>query len=177
MSRPSKPIELAKVKGHRTNSEIEIRTQAEKALATEETFREWEETKNSIVAHKLFTRLSGLFAKIKKNDALLETTINRYCLLHSDVKTLEVRKDKVMKLIEKTEDYEDIDITDKVKTLTNLYKILNGTDTKIMQKHTMMLAIEKENIMTIASQLRSIPKKVVEDAEVDPMESFLRVVK
>lgn len=175
MSRPCKPVEL--VKSHRSNKEKQARSESEKALATEETFKEWEETKNSIVAHKLFVRLSGLFAKIKKNDALLETTINRYCLLHSDVKVLEVRKDKVMNLIQQTEDDDDIDITDKVKTLTNLYKILNGTDTKIMQKHTMMLAIEKENIMTIASQLRSIPKKVVEDVETDPMESFLRIVK
>jgi hypothetical protein len=37
----------------------------------------------------------------------------------------------------------------------------------------MLLDIEKENIMTIASALRSIPKKVEKPGEDDPMANLL----
>ena len=37
----------------------------------------------------------------------------------------------------------------------------------------MLLDIEKENIMTIAAQLRSIPKKEVKKGEEDPMAAFV----
>jgi hypothetical protein len=41
-----------------------------------------------------------------------------------------------------------------------MQKNIVGLDKQIMSKRNMMLAIEKENLMTIASALRSIPKKV-----------------
>ena len=136
MPQVAKPISVIKAEGNKrrlSKKAMEQRENTEKSLATEEAFKEWEDTKNNIVSHKLFLRLSKLFAKIDKNDALLETTINRYCLLHADVKTLEERKNKVMGLISEAEDDSDMDMTDKVKSLTSLYKILNSTDTKVMQ--------------------------------------------
>jgi hypothetical protein len=51
-------------------------------------------------------------------------------------------------------------------TASQYYKLLHGMqanvvglDKQIMAKRKMMLDIEKENIMTIASALRSVPKK------------------
>ena len=38
----------------------------------------------------------------------------------------------------------------------------------------MMLDIEKENIMTIASSMRAIPKRPDEEKDIDPMEKLLR---
>jgi hypothetical protein len=47
-------------------------------------------------------------------------------------------------------------------------------DKKLMEKRRAMLDLEKENIMTIASALRSIPKKPPEEKEIDPIEAMLR---
>jgi hypothetical protein len=38
----------------------------------------------------------------------------------------------------------------------------------------MLLSIEKENVMTVASQLRSIPKKPQEEEDDSGMSEFLR---
>ena len=50
---------------------------------------------------------------------------------------------------------------------------MNAIDKQIQSKRKMLLDIEKENVMTIASALRSIPKK--EDKETDkPLLKVLR---
>ena len=176
MPRPSKPIAMAKLKGHRTNSEIKSREKAEKALATEESFNEWDKIKNTPIAHNEFVRLKRLFCKIKKDDALLEGILNRYCLMLAECDEHEKLKEK---LNEKMEELckQDIDFVTKLTLEMKIQEKIMKCDTKIMQKRNMMLAIEKENIMTIASQLRSIPKKEVEEEESDPMAGFLKIVK
>jgi hypothetical protein len=50
---------------------------------------------------------------------------------------------------------------------------LMACDRKIMDKRKMMLSIEKENLLTIASALRAIPKKPKDETEEDPMAALL----
>ena len=54
-------------------------------------------------------------------------------------------------------------------TLAKMESNLLALDKRIQDKRKMLLDIEKENIMTVAAQLRSIPKKVEDDDEADPM--------
>lgn len=157
--RPSKPLAL--VTGHRTKAEREIRAETEKSLLSGISLREWPEIKKDPIAHKEFLRLRKVLKSINKDDALHEAVINRYCLLHSECNQLEGLKDKCtyeLNEVSKALERKEIDF---LVYLDNKEKIQNrflSLDKKIMDKRKMMLAIEKENIMTIQSALRSIPK-------------------
>lgn len=54
---------------------------------------------------------------------------------------------------------EYLELKDFAKEISNLYKMAVAIDKQIQSKRKMLLDIEKENIMTIAAALRSIPKK------------------
>ena len=58
---------------------------------------------------------------------------------------------------------------DYFKTLAQMESAVISLDKQVMAKRKMLLDIEKENIMTIAAQLRSIPKKIEDEEETDPM--------
>jgi len=170
--RSSKPIHL--VKGHRTKKEIEIRKKAEQSLLSGSSFKEWPDVKNNPVAHKEFVRLRKVFKAIGKDDALHENTINRFCMLHAECKQFELYKDKLTKDIGELENKSfDMDFVQYISCKAELYKQLMACDKKIMDKRKMMLDIEKENIMTIASALRSIPKKEEKKNE-SKMAAFLK---
>ena len=55
--------------------------------------------------------------------------------------------------------------------LIDLQKNMVNMDKQVQSKRIMLLNIEKENVMTIASALRSIPKKVDEE-ESDPLKGL-----
>jgi hypothetical protein len=67
----------------------------------------------------------------------------------------------------------EIEFLTFVNNKNNLLGAIFACDKKIMDKRKILLDIEKENIMTIASALRSIPKKPEEKEAEDPMESLL----
>lgn len=173
--RPPKPIEL--VKGHRTKAEKEVRRKAEEALLTGTSLKEWPDVKANPVAHKEFKRLKKLLKAINKDDALHEGVINRYCLLLAECKEFEGMKAKMLdELKELTQAYREskIDFAEYLQEKGNIQDRIFACDKKIMEKRKMMLDIEKENIMTIASALRSIPKKPKDEAEDDPMAALLK---
>jgi DNA-directed RNA polymerase subunit N (RpoN/RPB10) len=151
MGRPSKPLAL--VRGHRTNAEKKVREQAEKSLLSGDSFREIPEVKGDPVAHKQFQRLKKIYKAIGKDDALHETTLNRYCLLHSECKRLE----GILSRVDMLNDVDTYLIYDK----------------QLMTKRKMMFDIERESLMTLASALRSIPKKPDENKGKSAMASFL----
>jgi len=158
--RPSKPIHL--VQGHRTKSEISIRQKAESELLTGYTLKESPEVKNNPVAHKEFQRIKRLLKSIHKDDDLSGNIINTHCMLHAEVGEFEQMKTQLCEEIEELEsNYKDSKIDflvyseQKSKQLNNIF----ACDKKIMEKRKMILDISKENIMTIQSALRSVPKK------------------
>ena len=171
--RPTKPLAL--VKGHRTKAEKKVRETAEKKLLTGVALKEWPDVKKDPVAHKEYKRIKKVLKAIDKDDALHEGVINRYCLLHSECKKYDDLKEQcnadLQDLWEARQkgELEFIDYLDKKEKLQSRYLAL---DKKIMEKRKMMLDIEKENIMTIQSALRSIPKKP-EDKKNSPMAAFL----
>ena len=185
MPRPSKSVNS--LRGHRTKLEIEIRKQAENNLKTGEKMREFKEVKSDKVAHKEFLRVQKLMSSNDKDDDLYSAVINRYCMLHSECRAFEKLKSSYDKLIDElvadkekvVKDYAPPEDTSERMSLTAYYN-LKGTFTKaitslddaILRKRKMMFDIEKENLMTVASGLRSIPKTPAEDKK-SPLEDIL----
>lgn len=172
--RPTKPLAL--VKGHRTNAEKEIREKAERNLITGLTLKEWPDVKADPIAHKEFLRVKKVFKTIDKDDDLHEGVINRYCLLHSECQRFEqLKRDCNNELKELYEAYQDgkIDFLTYLDKKDSIHKRFLTLDKKIMDKRKMMLDIEKENIMTIQSALRSIPKNPDASKGKSAMASFL----
>lgn len=172
--RPTKPLSL--VKGHRTKAEKKVRAKAENNLITGFSLKEWSDVKADEIAHKEFLRLKKILKTIDKDDGLHEGVINRYCLLHSECKKFEDLKKScngdALELYVSRQNGE----MDLLTYLNQRDKIQNRfltLDKKIMEKRKMMLDIEKENIMTIQSALRSIPKKEQPKQE-SAMAAFLK---
>ena len=173
MPTPSKPYMMLKneKKSHRTKAELSQRKKAEKALSTGVKLKERDEVKNDPAAHKEFLRLNKLLKNIEKNDAIYEPIINRYCLIQSECSNFEEKRESVFKMMNKLqEQYEEMDpesrgtyLIDFANSIAKLSGTMINLDKQIQTKRKMLLDIEKENIMTIAAALRSIPKKVDEN--------------
>lgn len=170
MSR-AKPIAL--VKGHRTKKEIEHRKKEEKLLVTGIALKEWPEVKNSPVAHKEFTRIKKLLSAINKDDGLCESVLNRYCLVHAECIGCQELKVKLYLKIENLAN-EDMTATQKAKMENSILDKIFQLDKILMAKRKMLLDIEKENLLTINSSMRAVPKKPVEEEDEDPMAIYLR---
>jgi len=172
--RPSKPIQL--VKGHRTNAEKQIREEAENQLLTGLSLQESEEVKNNKIAHKEFLRLHKLLKAIGKDDDLSGHVINQHCLLVAECKDLENTRRMFEDNLEKFEDrlgHEDIGFADEMKIRMGMQKQILDVDKALMAKRKMLLDIAKENILTIASALRSVPKKPQEEKEESGLAALL----
>ncbi len=188
MPTPTKPFKVLTTenKSHRTKAELKMREEGEKALSTEIELKERKEVKQNKVAHKEFKRIEKLLKNIGKNDAIYEAVINRYCLLQAECFDLEEKKEEFYKLIfdlkaEMTSvtdkmNYDEDIATYKLEYAKSIEKIMSSMlaiDKQITSKRKMLLDIEKENVMTIASALRSIPKKEDKASE-NPLLKVLR---
>lgn len=189
MPTPNKPAVVIKAEGrsHRTKAELELRERGEAALATGEPMKARKEVKSNKRANSEFKRVSKLLEGIGKNDALIEGVINRYCQLTAEVLEFEEKREEFSNgITELQKAYEDDalahpDIDDRVipaleyfRTLATMESALLSLDKRIQDKRKMLLDIEKENIMTVAAQLRSIPKKVEDEEEYDPMAKLFK---
>lgn len=182
MPTPPKPFTVLvnEKKSHRTNAELKQREQGEKALATGTALKERPEVKSNPVAHEEFKRLNKLLKGIEKNDAIYEPVINRYCMLQAECFDLEDKREKIYKqaqrLEEKLNEFEDEiafdDLRGVINDIAKIYGTMVALDKQVQTKRKMLLDIEKENIMTIAAALRSIPKKV--DDSKNPLLEALR---
>ena len=184
MPTPTKPTSVIKMekRSHRTKAELKQREAAESALATGLPLKVRAEVKNNKAAFKEFKRVSMLLETIGKNDALLEHVINRYCQITAEILDFEVKRAEFSHGIAQLQAAHDDDVEahpnidervlsdmEYFNTLAKMESNLLALDKRIQDKRKMLLDIEKENIMTIAAQLRSIPKKVEDEDEDDPM--------
>ena len=188
MPTPTKPFKVltTEKKSHRTKAELKKREEGEKALSTEIELKERKEVKQNKVAHKEFKRIENLLKNIDKNDAIYEAVINRYCLLQAECFDLEERREEFYKLIFELKaemktttdkmDYEEDIATYKLeysKAISKMMSSMLAIDKQIASKRKMLLDIEKENVMTIASALRCIPKKEGKESD-NPLLKVLR---
>lgn len=167
MARPSKPVSVIESEGksHRTKAELKARAEAENSVLSGEPLSERQEVKKNKIAHKEFLRISKLMASIEKSDALYSSGINTYCMLYAEIRELQGDLSEISLLAEETkETFRSIeDITpDQLITFTRQINKLLSQKTALMsaidRKRNMMLAIDKENVMTISAALRTIPK-------------------
>lgn len=191
MPTPTKPFKVltSEKKSHRTKAELKMREEGEKSLSTDIELKERKEVRHNKVAHKEFKRVQKILKNIDKNDAIYEAVINRYCLLQAECFDLEERREECYNLISKLreeekeliaelKDRENIDELidyklEYAKSLAKMMSSMSTIDKQIQAKRKMLLDIEKENVMTIASALRCVPKK--EDKETDnPLLKVLR---
>ena len=166
MPTPPKPVNVLKLekKSHRTKKELVERERAELSLLTGTTLKETKEVRVNELAHREFIRVRKLLRTIEKDDDLYGAIINRYCLLHAECIEFKEKREKVYEQMKDLEDSKStFEANDDLKTyysmLITMQKNLLALDSQVQSKRKMLLDIEKENIMTIAASLRSIPKK------------------
>lgn len=166
MPTPPKPVNVIKMEGksHRTKRELKERERAEAQLLTGKILRETEEVRANPVAHKEFQRLKKLLKNIEKDDDLYGAVINRYCILQAECLDFENKRELMQSNMEKLEEQYDRYVADDsvmeyFRTVTQMQKNLISLDKQVQAKRKMLMDIEKENVMTIASSLRSVPKK------------------
>lgn len=173
MPTPSKPYTVlqGEKRSHRTKAELNQRKQAEDALSSKTKIRKRKEIRENEIANKEFNRIMKLLDGIDKDDALYEPVINRYCMLQAECMEIEERRTAFYTIIKEFEakvkeiskEDKQVFIAELVEIASNMNKLaghMNACDKLLLQKRKMLLDIEKENIMTIASALRSVPKKV-----------------
>ena len=100
---------------------------------------------------------------IGKNDALYSSGLNTYCLLYSEISEMEREKQALSVLVKRLSDKveelaEAEEIIEATKAVTKLISQKITLGSAIDKKRSMMLAIDKENVMTVSAALRSIPK-------------------
>lgn len=165
MPTPPKPAKIIELEGksHRTKKEIRARKEAEASLLTGERLKESKEVKENPKAHKEFLRIKKLLESIEKNDDLYGRVINRYCLLLAECTEFEEKREKMKERAEELEEHAlDMEYEDYCRLQIDLSKQLIAFDKQVQAKRKMLFDIEKENIMTIAASLRSVPKKAEE---------------
>ena len=146
-------------KSHRTKKELRTREAAEESLLTGKKLKEAKDVKENKKAHAEFLRVEKLLTGIEKADDLYGSIINRYCLILAECSDFEDKREKVYKLINELEEKSgEIEFAEYIKLQINLSKQLISYDKQVQAKRKMLMDIEKENVMTIASALRSIPK-------------------
>ena len=177
MARPAKPVAVLQAEGksHRTKAELEKRKKEEAAFATGTPLKEKLETKKNMVAHKEFQRITKLLTEIGKCDALYENIINRYCMIYAECRSYEEMRESLMTDYSHLANMYDeglLEFLVYVEKKNGITGSINAIDRQLQTKRKMLMDIEKENIMTVASVLRNIPK--TEDPEEDPLLMVLR---
>ncbi len=166
MPTPPKPADVIRMEGksHRTKKELAGRARAERELLTGKALAETREVKENELAHKEYLRIKKLLKSIGKDDDLYGAVINRYCLLQAECQEFQAKREQVYGQIQKLEesygDFKDKnDLVAYFMLQRDMQKSLLALDRQVQAKRKMLFDLEKENIMTIAAALRSIPKK------------------
>ena len=178
MSRPPKPVAVLKSenKSHRTKAELAVREAAEKANLTGVRLQEEPQTRADKEAHKHWLRITKRLRAIDHDDDLYGPTINRYCRLLSEENSFLQMRDilvaDIISLEEQKGTYiENDDIATYFKQLIQLQNNMMALDRQVQTKRKMLLDIEKESVLTVASSLRSIPK--TPEKTTDPLAAAL----
>lgn len=187
MPTPPKPYAVLtnEKRSHRTKAELEQRKKAEESLVSGVKMKEAPEVRSNEEAHKQYKRVKKLLDAIEKGDDLYGATINRYCMITAEIKQLETDRSHYADMIREMQEdlHEQKDklenpveyielLADVGRSMVKITASINAIDKMIQQKRKMLLDIEKESVMTIASSLRSIPK--TEEKASNPLLEALR---
>lgn len=182
MPTPPKPVAVLEAEGrsHRTKEELAQRRQGEKSLLTGQKMRESPAVKGSPAAHQEFRRLRKLLDKIGRDDALYQGVINRYCLLAAECQEFMEKRERFFEAEQRMEErfhsgQSQMEEGQFYRLQAQLRSQVIACDRQVQAKRKMMLDIEKENIMTVLSSLRAVPKQLAdEEDEDDPLLELMR---
>lgn len=165
---PAKAIPASMLKdagGHRTKAEIAMRKKAEEGLLTGQKLREDASVKRNPLAHEAFLKTRRLLSAIGKDDALYSAQINRYAMLTAECSDFEEKREYFWKQLQEFQEQkrtliknEEITYAESVKMEQHYQNNILAMDRQVQQKRKMLFDLEKENCMSVASSLRSIPK-------------------
>ena len=154
----SKPLSL--VQGHRTNAEKNARASGEKALTTTEKMRMPKSIKDDKAAAAHWRRLYKILGTVGMDEAFYENVLGRYCLLlaeHDELSAERRRRQTDVDALRGRQD--EMDAEEYFELLKTLLGMVDAVDRTITKKRDQLLAIEKENLLTVQGKLRAIPKK------------------
>jgi hypothetical protein len=144
-------------KSHRTKAEMKARKEAEEGGFTGAGMSMTDEVKANPRAAKEFRRVKKLFGMIERDDAIYAAVINRYCLLLAEAADLAEAR-RVLAEQWRTTDTEDLDLLQQLTLTEKFTGMIASLDRQLKAKRDQLLAIEKENAMTIMGALRTVPK-------------------
>ncbi len=164
-------------KSHRTKAELAAREKGEKALMSGEVMREDARTKADQSAHRHFARVKKLMAAIGHADAVHEQVMNRYCMLIAECERME--EDLKAFAAQRGElrakySAEEIDYLEYIDRDQKAAAMKLKTEAELDRKRQMLLAIEKENLMTVQSALRAVPKTQEDIDKLDAMDELFK---
>ena len=166
---------LALIKGHRTKEEKEFRKKGEAALKSDIKIQMSPAVKKNDRAKKHFKRLVKIFASIQMEDAFYENVLNRYCMLlaehDADLEERERLQNEMQTLMERKCEMEYKEYLDAYRGLMN---IIICTDKAIAKRRDQLFQIEKDNLLTVQSKLRAVPKNPDKGDATSPMEAYMR---
>lgn len=161
MARPSKPVDVIEAEGksHRTKKEKAYRKQQEEATLTGRKMQEPAEVKADRIAHLTFLRTRRLLQAIDKDDELYLAATIRYCQNTSRLNEAEHSISVLREALDKIRNNSgDMDMETYYSMLIKLENSITAKEKLAQSIRNELAAYEKENCMTIAASLRSIPK-------------------
>ena len=157
MPTPRKPVKM--MSKHLDKETKQLREEAEESLLSGECWREYPEVKNNATAHRFFKRVTELYSRIEKNDALTEPIINRYCMIQAECYDFEHKREVFSDNLDALIANDEMEDETKFSLEAKMQQSILNIDKQLMAKRNMLLNIEKETLMTLKAQLSSIPKK------------------
>lgn len=176
------PIPAAMLKdaaGHRSKAEIALRKKAEEGLLTGQKLKEEPSVKKNPLAHASYLKTKKLLSAIGKDDALYSAQVNRYAMLTAECADFEAKREYFWQQLQDFQEHkkdlikdDEISYAESVKIEQHYQNNILAMDRQVQQKRKMLFDLEKENCMSVASSLRSIPK--VPDKSSNPLLEALK---
>lgn len=156
----SRPKPLSLVQGHRTKAETEARAANEKALTTDEKMRMPQSVRVNKEAAAHWRRLCKVLGSVGMDEAFYENVLGRYCVLLAEHDQLIAERAQRQAAVDEIRQRKDeMEFADYVQGLQSVAGMVDATDRAISKKRDQLLAIERENLLTVQGKLRAIPKK------------------
>ena len=154
-----------RIGGHRTKAEIAMRKKAEEGLLTGEKIKEDTAVRKNPTAHKAFLKTRKLLSAIGKDDALYSAQVNRYAMITAECEELIEKREAFWQQLQEFENEKRDAIKNEEMTYAEAVKIeqkyqsnILAMDRQVQLKRKALFDLERENCMSVASSLRSIPK-------------------
>ena len=168
-----RPKAIGATTGHRTKAEKELRQAAEEQMNSGKTITPGPVLLEDAAAAAYYDRVIQLLDEVDLNEAFYENVITRYCLLLAETDRLTRERMRTGEDLERLRaEGRAMPLTDYIKGINALTGVADAQDKALAKKRDQLLAIEKENLMTVQGKLRAIPKQP-EKKPATGLEAFL----